>query len=56
MNTNSELFALWFKERTTRDMIVMIPGYFASIGVVTTESVCLTLRLAIADRYIHING
>jgi len=31
MNTNPELFALLYKEKTTRDIIVAIPEYYASI-------------------------
>jgi len=41
------------KKRTT---FVAIPGYFASICDVTSKSVCLTLRLEIADPYAHVNG
>jgi len=55
MNTNAELFALYYKERTTRDIIVAVPGYFTSICDVTSQSVCLTLRLGISDPDIHIN-
>jgi len=46
---------VFIKKKTTRDVIVAIPGYFASIYDVTSESVCLTLRLVIANLYIHIN-
>ena len=42
--------------KKTRDIIVAIPGQFASICEVTSESVGLTLRLVIADPSIHING
>jgi len=49
MNTDAELFALQYKEKTTCDIIVEVPGCFASICDVRSESFCL--RLAIADPY-----
>jgi len=51
MYANAELFAFQHKEKTTRDIIVMIPGYVASICDITSKSVCLTIKLAIVDPY-----
>ena len=52
---NVELFALNHKEKTTHHIIEVIPGYFAFICDVTSKSVFLTLRMAIADPYIVTN-
>jgi len=51
MNTDAELIALLYQEKTTPDIIVAIPGYFASFCDVTSEVVCLMLRLTIAGPY-----
>jgi len=42
------------KNEAKSDIILEIPGHAASICGIASESVCSTLRLAIADPYIHI--